>query len=152
MNNKPTHFDENTPESVKSILQSELHSENRLRLFYGDVQTGKDWEEEYDVMGYIGRSTGTKPILLLINNKNSSGGPAILTNCIVKITKNGYTVYSHLNYHHEQHQIKPSSLDGYVEDVYGDDELTARFKKPGQAQKWVDFIEGAGIQSNKITI
>ena len=142
MSNYPTNYSEGTPERVKDILENELHSNNRIRLFYGDPVTGKDWEDEYDMMGYIGKSTGTKPILLIVNNKRCYGGPGILTNCIIKITKNGVTLYQHPEYHHKQHEIIPSDLPEYAEAVTGDGELIARFKKIGQGQKWIDFIEG----------
>lgn len=142
MNNYPIEYSEGTPDQVKIILEKELHSRNRIRLFYGDIETGQDWEEEYDMMGYIGRSTGTKPILLLIHNTRCYGGPGILTNCIVKITKNGNTLYQNTNYHHKQHNVIASDLPDYVEAVTANGELVARFKKQGQAQRWIDFIEG----------
>jgi len=102
---KQTHFDDNTPERVKQILESELHSHNRIRLFYGDKETGRDWNEEYQTMGYISRSGGSKPIMILVNNVCSYGGGAILTDCIVKITKNGRTLYQHPNYSCAKHVV-----------------------------------------------
>jgi len=142
MNNNPVEFHEETPEEVKTILLNELHSNNRIRLFFGDNKTGQVWYEEYDIMGYIGKSTGTKPCLLLINNKNSTGGGAILTHCIVKITKNGRTLYQHKNYRCGDFEIKESDVPGYIESVFIDGVLHANFKKTGQATKYVEFMQG----------
>ena len=142
-----THFYDGTPEKVKQILESELYSDNRIRVFFGDQETGKDWEEEHETIGYVGRSTGTEPILILLNNNRSMYGGAILTNCIVKITKNGRVLYQHPNYHQNKHFVGDSVNDGYAEAAYqekedGTKEMVAQFKKIGQAQRWIDFIEG----------
>lgn len=142
MNNYPIEWDKNTPEEVKPILERYLHTDTRLRLFFGDIETGRDWEEEFDTIGYIGKSTGTKPILLLIHNSRSMGGGGILTGCIVKIAVHGRTIYEHKNYHHKSHDVKPSDLPEYAEMALSDGVIQARFKKTGQAQKWVDYIEG----------
>jgi hypothetical protein len=48
----------------------------RLRLFLGDPETGRDWGEEYDVIGYIGRSGGHIKIPLLLPNATSVYGGA----------------------------------------------------------------------------
>jgi hypothetical protein len=142
MSNYPIDYNPETLEKVKQILESRLHNGSRLRLFFGDNKTGKDWEEEWGVMGYIGKSTGWKPILLLVNNSRSMGGAGILTHCIVKITENGYTLWQHENYHQSKHEIQPSDLNEYAEMVLFDGDVQGRFKKPGQAKRYVDFIEG----------
>jgi hypothetical protein len=142
MNNYPIEWDKNTPEEVKPILERYLHTDTRLRLHYGSIETGQDWEDEFDNIGYIGKSTGTKPILLLIKNSRSMGGGGILTGCIVKISINGRVLYQHKNYHHKTHEVKPSDLPEYAEMALSDGVIQARFKKTGQAQKWVDYIEG----------
>ena len=148
MNNNPVVFDNDTPKEVKTVLQSYLHTDIRIRLFYGDKVTGEDHQEENDVMGYIGKSTGESPCLLLVNNKRSYSGGAILTACIVKITCNGRVLYQHPNYHLKgKFGIKPSDLPEYAESVYQNNEVWARFKKPGQAARYVEFMEGK--QNNK---
>jgi hypothetical protein len=142
MNNYPIEYDKNTPEEIKAILERYLHTDKRIRLYYGNIETGQDWEEEFYTQGYIGKSTGTKPILILVNNTRSYGGGGILTGCIVKITENGWTIYQHKNYHHKNHEIKPSDLPEYESMVLSNGEITARFKKTEQSQRFVDFIEG----------
>jgi hypothetical protein len=132
-----------TPEEVKKVLEQYYnYRSQRIRIFLGDKETGLDWENEYDIMGYVGRSTGPKHIPLLVNNSRSLGGLGILTSCIVKITANGFTKYEHPNYHYRKHEVQPSDLPEYKEMVVREGEVQARFHKEGQAQRYIDFIEG----------
>jgi len=99
-----TAYNKDTPDAVIKILENNRsgHRGERLRLWYGDPKTGKDWEEVYDVEGYIGRSTGLIKVPLLIHNSRSMGGPALLDDNIIKIaeTKGSHRVlYEHPKYH-----------------------------------------------------
>lgn len=98
--NGTTYHDE-TPAEVIRVLENARIGERRIRLCYGDVKTGRDWLEEYDVTGRVGRSTGTTKIPLILANSRSSGGPGILDHCIVRITTStkGKVLYSHPLYH-----------------------------------------------------
>jgi hypothetical protein len=94
-----------TPVMV-GILESIKVNNIRARFHWGDVKTGKDWGDIYDVAGTIGRSTGPVKIPLLIHNARSMGGGALLDNCIVKITttrglktNTARVIYQHPNYH-----------------------------------------------------
>jgi hypothetical protein len=60
-------------------------SKKRVRIFYGDTQTAKNWNDEYDTIGTIGKSNGQIKIPLLIKTKRSFGGSAILDQRILKI-------------------------------------------------------------------
>lgn len=98
------HFE--TPDEIVTILEEARQSNRsiRLRFCFGDVETGRDWEETCDIAGYIGRSTGAIKIPLLLKKITSSGGGGILDHCIVRIEKkigNGSyrEVYRHPNYH-----------------------------------------------------
>jgi hypothetical protein len=142
MNTKQTHYDEKTPAAVREIIEREIHSGRRLRVFYGDQNTGRDWCEEWMNQGYIGRSTGTQPIPLLVNNSRSTGGPGLLDSSIVKITHQGRVMWQHPSYNHPKHTTGAPVSAGYVSAVYRDGELCAQFKKAGQAERWIDFIEG----------
>lgn len=48
-----------------------------------------DWNEQFDVTGYVGRSTGPIKVPLLIHNRRSLGGPAILDHCIIGVRETG---------------------------------------------------------------
>jgi predicted outer membrane repeat protein len=143
---KETFCKEGTPEKVKQILEKELHSHNRLRIFYGDKDTGLDWMEEHDTIGYIGRSTGESPITILLNNNRSYGGGAILTDCIVKITKDKTVLYQHPNYHYNKLSLGNPIDNNFQEAVYQEEnnklELVAQFENIGQGKRWIDFMEG----------
>jgi len=95
-----------TPDKVVSILEEARQNKDiRLRLCYGDTDTGLDWSDVYDTMGYIGRSTGSIKVPLLIKTSRSSGGGALLDHCIIKIeqkhSNNSHyvEVYRHPQYH-----------------------------------------------------
>ena len=91
-----------TPVEVQNILNQYTHraDKRRLRLYYGDAESGLDWLEENNCIGHIGRSMGPVHIPLLIKNTRSMGGGAILDHCVVKIqdvdTKR--VLYQHPNY------------------------------------------------------
>ena len=82
---KGIYFYEGTPIEVCDTLIKAKESKTRVVLDYGDIKTKQSWGDVYDITGYIGRSTGTKPMLLLIHNSRSTGGGSILTDCILSI-------------------------------------------------------------------
>ena len=136
-------FDKNTPEDVADILLRYMYDGSvRIRLFYGDTKTGKDWCEEYDTMGYVGGSTGKVKIPLLINNRKSSGGLAILTGSIVRITIDKFEVYRHPKYHIGKVEVKATELPNLPYGVWISGKNYANFKTLVQAQKWAEFIKG----------
>lgn len=55
----------------------------RLRIYYGDPASGRWWGDIES--GYIGRSAGPMKVPILLRNKLSRGGHAILDHCIVKV-------------------------------------------------------------------
>jgi hypothetical protein len=94
---------EKTSEKIAQILSDLYYKDTRIRLHYGNTETGKDWEEEYDTTGRIGRSTGHKKIPLLAYNRRSLGGGEVISHCIVRIQhankKDGGDIYRHPNYY-----------------------------------------------------
>lgn len=90
-----TYYDINTPNIVKDILEESRISKNRIKVYYGDVKTGKAWGDTF--VGHVGRSTGNTKIPLEIANSRSTGGGALLDHCIVQIDhankKDGGTIY-----------------------------------------------------------
>lgn len=102
-----TAYHEETPDKIVNIIENARISNRsiRLRFCYGDTETGRDWGDTIDQCGYIGRSTGSIKVPLIIKKINSFGGGAILDNCIIKVEQKHhgdkvYTeVYKHSNYH-----------------------------------------------------
>ena len=74
-----TFFHAQTPYEVVLALRAAAHGSRRIRLFYGDPETGLDWNEEHDVIGFLGRSIGPIKVPLLLKSWRSDGGPALLT-------------------------------------------------------------------------
>ncbi|MBU0501432.1 MAG: hypothetical protein KJ867_15625 [Gammaproteobacteria bacterium] len=63
-----TWYDPTTPEKVRKILETLRKRGEKVRIFYGDSESGRDWLEENDALGHIGRSTGTLKIPLLVSD------------------------------------------------------------------------------------
>ena len=141
--------------TVKDDLINTLEScrvkRNRVRVWLGDIKTGRSWNEEYDVTGYIGRSGGNYQITLLVNNKRSYGGGALLVDAIIRIDdiKTKRTLWKVDNFHVESMTIKTEEQnelpyrvmqkkDGRSDYDYN----IAYFKNLDSAKRWIDFMEG----------
>ena len=136
-------FDPKTDIEVMKVISGLncYNRQQRIRIFLGDTKTGKCWNEENDVTGYIGRSTGSKKIPLLINNANSLGGGGILTHCIVAIyTTSGTCLYKHPKFDVALWEIGNEQLEDYTQAVYCNKVLIARFKSYKQADNYVKFM------------
>ena len=136
-------FSDNTNEKVKQVLTSCYNRKNRVRIVYGDVITGKSYLDEDEILGYVGKSTGVKPIPLLINNSRSFGGGSILTGSILKIidTQSKRVLFQHENCVMPILTKEISSHNDYLYDVIYNGELVARFKTEKQANNYIDFMQ-----------
>lgn len=143
--NGTTYHDE-TPDEVIRVLENARQNRTRLHISLGDQQTGRNWLEEFETHGYIGRSMGPVKVPLLVANTRSLGGGAILDHCIVRIrtSAGGRVLWQHPSYHHGQLQIRqktePVTLrDGRVltVDVLRDGELHSSFEDMQKARRWV---------------
>ena len=112
-----TFFNDNTPDRVCEILSSCIGTRRRIRVFYGDRKTGRDWHEVYDTIGRIGRSTGTHKIPLMIAKSTSTGGPALLDHCIVKITEDKRTLDQQSNYDPSVKRVGTQIYDTHKNEV-----------------------------------
>lgn len=158
---RETWFDLNTPVEVRRILERYRKGDRKIRLFYGDTQTGQDWMEENDVIGTIRRSCGIFKAPLLIEEGEYSG-PAILDHCIVRLmdVESGKELYRHPKYSQPEMEIrttegvmahseppKPLAVMGYTHGVWvrgksGEFENHVNFKSYGKACQYVAFITG----------
>lgn len=138
-----TSYSFGTPDAVKAALENARHSGARIRLFYGDTETGLSWGDEFEVIGRVGRSMGKIRIPLLIHNARSTGGGGILDNCIVAImTAPGRFAYKHPNFSAGDWAIVPSDLPDYAAAVTNHGKPHARFRTPEQAARYVEFMRG----------
>lgn len=147
-----TWFDNRTPTAVRNILEQYRKEDGKLRLFYGDRNTGRCWMEENDVMGRIGRSTGKMKIPLIIED-GERGGPGILTGCIVRIidAETREELYRQKNYHLPEMEVRPVESDlskkGYTHGVWvknkqGTFENHANCRSFGQTAQYAAFLSG----------
>src|SRR5690606_35600903 len=97
--------------------------------------------------GRVGRSIGALKVPLLIASARSSGGPAILTSCIVRLVDAATRreLYRHPEYNLPEFTVKTLSLNGKVE-VSANGRVYARFKSHDQAERWVKFMRGDAIR------
>jgi len=139
-----TWYSPDTPQRVREVLEHARKHDIRLRLFYGDDVTGLDWMEENDVVGTIGRSTGALKVPLLIHNKCSHGGPAILDDRIVRIisTSDKRELYRHPQYHLAVLAVVRNEHPDYAASVTANGDVHARFKTEKSAMNWIAFMRG----------
>lgn len=138
-----TAYSADTPNGVITVLEGARQHGTRIRVFYGDKETGRSWLDEFNTMGTVGRSTGAYKIPLLIKRRNSLGGGAILDSAIVRITeaRGGDVLYTHPNFHCPEFRVEPWG-DLWATFRGADTGPWATFPTETQAHRWVDFITG----------
>lgn len=144
-----TSYDERTPDQIIRVLEGARANRTRLHISLGETDgpsIGLDWLDEFESYGYIGRSTGSIKVPLLVANTRSLGGGALLDHCIVRIrlSVGGQVLYQHPSYHfgHMETRFKdePTKLpDGRLLtiDVLRDGQVHASFEDIGRARRWI---------------
>jgi len=147
---KLTIYDPNTPKELIVVLENARVKKTRIRLFYGDLTTGRDWNEENNVDGYLGRTTGPIHCPILLKSKTSSGGGIILSGCIVKVVAAASkgTMWQHPHYHSLPFTISdiPSSNPAHAHlpvEVLRAGEVHARFATRQEAERFLRKITGS---------
>ena len=136
------YFNEDTPQEVCNAILDMRQKRHRIRVWYG--KDGKSWNEENDITGYIGKSTGWKPIPILIHNTRSMGGGALLCDCIVKMvdTTAKRVVYQHPNFSQPVFTVGKTERTDYPYAIYADGQVYSRHETEKQAQRLADFMNG----------
>lgn len=144
-----TSYDERTPDQIIRVMESARANRTRLHISLGETSgpnIGRDWLDEFETYGYVGRSTGPIKVPLIVANTRSLGGGPILDHCIVRIrlSVGGQVLYQHPSYHQGTMETRlkaePEKLpDGRVltVDVFRDGELHASFESMNKARRWV---------------
>jgi len=152
MTESGTCYNKGTDKKVIETLENNLWSNRsyRIRVWYGE--DGESWDEENDIVGYVGRSTGNYKIPLLINNSGCYGGGTLLTHCIVKIVKTDTksVLYQHPNFkqgHFTAHPLVNQDKDkemllGYFAKVLRNKETYAFCRTLEKAIRLSDFMNG----------
>ena len=141
-----TCYNENTPNEVIKVLEDARRNNTRIRIFLGDLSTGEDWLDEYDTIGYVGRSSGSCKIPILLSQERSLGG-GILTHRIVRITIDKKEVYRNSRYVVPNLEVCDNVgelKEEYPFNVYSKDKKTviANFKTKDKAERYVAFLRG----------
>lgn len=101
----PFFFDLKTNDKVRHVLSSIFQTRSlksqRVRIWYGNVQTGRAWNDTFNVSGYIGRTAERYPRPAVMGFKSSLEGDVVHTSKIVRIdiVETGATVYAHDSFH-----------------------------------------------------
>lgn len=136
MNSSDTFFNSTTPEGVRFALEGARRSGDRIRIWYGDSETGKAWPDEFSIIGYVSRSVGPQKVPILLHDARSIGGMPILADRIVRIdTTSGVRLYTRTDFDPGEWIVEQC-------DVYRDGELFARCKNERQAQRLAEFMVG----------
>jgi hypothetical protein len=136
-----TCYHADTPDTVVGILETLRQTGRKVRLFYGDVQTGQSWFEEYDVIGFIGRSLGPIKVPLLVP-MGDCGGPALLDHCIIRIDTPRKVLYQHETFRVGDVTLLNGACQALPWEVCIDQRVQARFQAKQLAQQYSDFIQG----------
>jgi len=137
-----TSYAEGTPDGVIDVLERVRIDGTRIRLFYGDHKSGVSWQDENDVVGQVGRSMGPKKIPILLYNRTSLGGGAILCKAIVAIKDKDRWLYRHTNFQLPSYTKEYADPpDGYTVCVKTDEHI-ACFTSDSKADRWIDFMLG----------
>ena len=130
-------FYKETSESVINILLDAIKNKDRIRIFFGNAESGTDWCETSDTIGTIGLSCGPNKVPLLIHSIRSNGGSEIPTYGIVKITRNKKVIYKHPNYNCN---IK---IDGdYIVDNNGKKIMHFGSNDENKRKRFFEFLKG----------
>jgi hypothetical protein len=142
-----TYYSNETPDELIRVLDSIRGTHQRVKIYLGDKNTGRDWMEEDGKVGKIGRSTGTVKVPLLIKTINSHGGEAILDDCIVKIVTSpatsARTLYQHPFYYQPEMEIIGEGLPDkpeYTHIVRIGGETYSRHTSMRSAQRLVSLL------------
>ena len=137
-----TSYHADTPDIVAEIIDNARIAGQKIRLWYGSG--GHTWPEEYDTVGYIGRSTGPIKVPLLLSRKTSIDGSTIIDHCIcridVKNEKNQIiTIYRDPKIMQYHYQVRGRGLEVWNIER---NERYAICDTPQQAQRLTAFLNG----------
>lgn len=103
-----TFYHRETPDEIIEILERARAERTRIRIWYGDVKTGRAWGDSEQ--GRLGRSGGPVKCPIILNNRRSIGGGALLDHCIVKVEhsnkRRGGAIWIHQSFNTSPSPVK----------------------------------------------
>ena len=144
---RQTYFDPGTDARLARVLESCRRQACTVRLILGDTTTGDSWLDEHDVVGRIGRSTGTLKVPLLVEDGEAGGG-AILCTCVLAVIdwQTGDALDRHPAYRPPELRIAPSGQAHHPWAVVLRDQAVANFADIGKAGAYLAFMRGACVE------
>jgi hypothetical protein len=127
-------------EKIENVLDMLLHSKENVRVFFGD-ENGQVWDEEHNVFGRVGKSTGTTKIWLLCHPK-SRGGVGLSTKTILGIKTKTRWLYRHPNIDFGQWSVAYTGDECPSWEVRKNKEVHCRFPHEKSANRYVEFMTG----------
>lgn len=141
--NLPLAYHVETSKAVIDALEYCRKNRIRVKLNYGDIDTGKSWNEEHGTTGYISMSKGNEARFpILVHNERSYGGGGLMDNCILKIqeSKGGRIYYKATNFQQTTFEIVPSDLPEYTHNVNINGKLYSRHRTERAAKLLVNKL------------
>jgi hypothetical protein len=145
---RQTYFDPGTDPKAARALETCRRDGRKVRLMLGDTATGRCWLEEHDVVGRIGRSSGTLKVPLLIE-PGADGGTAILTNCLLCIVEwdTGRDIFRHPAFRLPDLTIRHVPQEHKLPwQVLHEGSVAAAFRDVGQAGAYLAFMCGETVE------
>lgn len=136
-NNLPLAYHIETDKKVIDTLEYCRKNRIRVKINYGDVESGKSWNEEHDTIGYVSTSKGYEARFpILVCNARAYGGVLLSDNRILKIqeSKGKRVLYQAANFQPSTFEIKDSTEPGYTHSLYINGELYSNHKSLKAAQ------------------
>lgn len=146
-----TYYHKGTPPRLRGVLESAREQGARVRLFYGDTDgndLGRQWLDDCDVTGRLTRSMGPIKVPIILANRRSSGGHAILDDCVIRVMVDGREAYRHPAYQTPELWIAPEATPNPRWPVAvwcnkrGLATVVARFANEARAARWIAFMRG----------
>ena len=145
---RQTYFDPGTDPKAARALENSRRDGRKVRLVLGDTASGRCWLDEHDVVGRIGRSTGTLKVPLLVE-PGEDGGTAISTSCLLRLIAwdSGRDLYRHPAY-----QVPGLAIQRAPErtdlpwQVLCDGTVVACFADIGKAGGYLAFMCGETVE------
>jgi hypothetical protein len=125
------------------VLYALYKSGERVRVWFGDAETGRAWNEEYGVTGRVSRSCGRVKVPLLVHNARSFGGAELSAHCIVRIDRiaDRKTLWSAGNFHTDGYTVE-GNADGTFSVRTDDGSVLCRMADRRRAERYIAFMRG----------
>ena len=124
-----TYYRADMPAAIVKVLETARANGRPIRIYYGDVVTGLDWNEEHDVKGTVGRSMGPCKVPLLVGKGQAGGGEIRGSIVRIRYADSDRDLYRHPNYHSGKIEVvEDASVSGYTHAILIGGQLYSRHK------------------------